>query len=71
MQEELKPCPFHSHGCEIAIKKIEHRLRPRWMKDEWYQVVADCGAAGPERINRAMAINAWNTRTTEQEKEGE
>lgn len=52
----VKPCPAHSaHSCEVRL----------WQSDacalaEPWQVVADCGTAGPHGDTREEAVEAWN-----------
>lgn len=57
MPQPKKGCPFHRTGCEVSILR-ESKL----MQGNIFQVVADCGAAGPQCMNRALAIAAWDVK---------
>jgi hypothetical protein len=58
---ELKPCPFHKSGCEMSVHT------PIDLEGSGYQVVADCGVAGPWSLVREEAIEAWNHRTPDKD----
>lgn len=58
MSDELKACPFHQSGCEVAVWLCGVDAR---------QVRADCGTSGPMCETREEAIKFWNTRTPDKE----
>lgn len=49
------PCPYHP-GCDVGVL-VPGKENPLW------QVVADCGAAGPCQDSREKAVEIWNSRT--------
>lgn len=61
MSEELKPCPFCG-GEGNVIERINPMSKWRWSVD---CTTTTCGMSGPVEANKADAIAAWNTRTTD------
>lgn len=58
MTPELKPCPFCGGYSEVEFMEDND--------GEWYRVICpdfDCNCAGGWRLDRAEAVERWNTRT--------
>ena len=60
----VKPCPAHSaHSCDVGVAEVD--FATGWSdgeryRDSTWQVIADCGTAGPHADSREDAVTAWN-----------
>ena len=59
--DKLNPCPF-CHSTEADVQT--------YWNGEWFYAYCwgdECGAKGPERSTEALAIEAWNKRSKQEE----
>ena len=48
----IEPCPFCASDCATSVEVDNN--------DGAFRVCADCGASGPWRFEREVAIERWN-----------
>lgn len=54
-----KPCPFCGQNMDHPLSFQLHQTEEK----EWFVMCSTCGSAGPMRVHKTKAIEAWDKRS--------